>query len=78
MRDEPVWPTMQNYIALNLLLLLHGFTNSTALNHYSNFVAIQTEIHHRIFNHTKIVCIAAIHNIYFFLQISCNNNFPDK
>ena len=28
-RDEPGWHTMHNYIALNLLLMLHGFTSSS-------------------------------------------------
>ena len=40
-----------------------------ALNHYSNFTAIQTEIHHMVVNHTKKVCIVVIHNIYFSIEI---------
>ena len=39
-----------------------------ALNHYSNFIAVQTEIHHMVVNHSKKVGIVVIHNIYFFYR----------
>ena len=39
-----------------------------ALNDYSNFIAIETEIHGMIVNHTKKGCIVVIHNIYFFYR----------
>ena len=55
MRDEPGWDTMQNYIALNFLLsyMVSQVQVMAALNHYFNFIAIQTEIHHRVVNHAK-------------------------
>ena len=39
-----------------------------ALNHYSNFIAVQTEILNMVVNHIKKVCIVVIHNIYFFYR----------
>ena len=55
MRDEPDWDTMQKYIAPNFLqcYMVSQVQVMAALNHYFNFIAIQTEIHCRVVNHTK-------------------------